>query len=250
MFRLAFPVIFFFACALAVELPKNFKKCYRDDPNLDACLQKAVQAAIKDMVTGTKELKIAPIDPLRIKKLDISQGSGPVTVELNFTDVDIHGMSSVLVDSVSAKLDGDEKTLTLNLVASKPLIMLGQYTVDGKVLVLPIQGSGNATLDLLSVTATIKLIGSVVQRQGVDYLIFKKVDFVLNPQSMKLNFSNLFNGNKELGDNMNKFLNENWSQVYDELRHSFQNAFALTIADLTHRFFAQVPYDSLIPPSS
>ncbi|XP_046743784.1 protein takeout-like [Diprion similis] len=250
MFRLALPVIFFFACALAVELPSNFKSCSRNDPNIDTCLKSAIQSAIKDLVKGTKELKIAPIDPLHLKTLDISQGTGPVAIVLNFKDVDINGISSILVDSVNAKLDGDEKILTLNLVAQKPLTILGQYSVDGKVLVLPIQGSGNATINLLSVKATVKLIGSIVKRHGVEYLIFKKVDFLMTPESVELQFANLFNGNKALGDNMNKFLNDNWLEVYPELQNPIQDAFAHTIVDLAHGFFAQVPYDSIIPPSS
>lgn len=50
---------------------------------------------------GAKELGVFPIDPLRLTRVDIAQGTGPVSIDLHFFDLDIHGMkNSQILDDV------------------------------------------------------------------------------------------------------------------------------------------------------
>lgn len=46
---------------------------------------------------GIPSLGIIPLDPLRITELKIDQGSGPVSIKLNFKDLDIHNLNSSLI---------------------------------------------------------------------------------------------------------------------------------------------------------
>jgi hypothetical protein len=41
----------------------------------------------------------------------------------------------------------------------------------------------------------------------------------LNPELISFNFENLFDGNKELGDNTNQVLNDNWKEVFDDVKN-------------------------------
>lgn len=50
------------------------------------------------------------------------------------------------------------------------------------------------------------------------------------------------------GDSMNKFLNENWQEVYGELKDAIQKAFAEFIIGPVKSVFEKVPFDSIIRP--
>jgi hypothetical protein len=41
----------------------------------------------------------------------------------------------------------------------------------------------------------------------------------LNPELISFNFENLFDGNKELGDNTNQVLSDNWKEVFDDVKN-------------------------------
>lgn len=58
-------------------------------------------------------------------------------------------------------------------------------------------------------------------------------------------FTNLFNGDKALGDNMNLFLNANWKLVLDELKKPINTSFAKVFKDFANSIFAKTPYDEL-----
>lgn len=60
-----------------------------------------------------------------------------------------------------------------------------------------------------------------------------------------MNFSNLFNGNKELGDNMNLFLNENWQDIFKETKASIEKAFVRVIKEYINDVFMKMPYKDL-----
>ena len=48
-----------------------------------------------------------------------------------------------------------------------------------------------------------------------------------------------------LGLGINKFLNDNWKVVFDELGPSFEEAFGAVFKELTHRVFSRVPIDKI-----
>lgn len=55
-----------------------------------------------------------------------------------------------------------------------------------------------------------------------------------------MNFTNLFNGNEQLGMNMNKFINENWREILDDLKMTivdgFGNVFSTIINHVLNNF--------------
>lgn len=60
-----------------------------------------------------------------------------------------------------------------------------------------------------------------------------------------MNFENLFNGDRALGDNMNLFLNENWKEIFAELKPVVEDTFAEIIRHVVNNVFNTFPYDSL-----
>jgi hypothetical protein len=62
----------------------------------------------------------------------------------------------------------------------------------------------------------------------------------LNPELISFNFENLFDGNKELGDNTNQVLNDNWKEVFDDVKSGYSEVFSQILIKLYDSFFSKV----------
>lgn len=60
-----------------------------------------------------------------------------------------------------------------------------------------------------------------------------------------MQFNNLFNGDKALGDGTNQFLNENWQDILNELKPVLKKAIGNIINGVVGPVFSKFPYDSL-----
>lgn len=96
-------------------------QCKKSDPGLSECIKKSLQFGvphlvkgrileslfcsrkfmfIKINVPGIPNLGLLPIDPLRITELGIDQGSGPVSIKLNFRDLDISNIGTAKINEL------------------------------------------------------------------------------------------------------------------------------------------------------
>lgn len=66
----------------------SFSRCNQEDGQ---CLLDAITATFRNFYKGVPEIGLVPLDPLRIDKMDIIQGDGPINIELNFRKVDLLG---------------------------------------------------------------------------------------------------------------------------------------------------------------
>lgn len=62
----------------------------------------------------------------------------------------------------------------------------------------------------------------------------------MTPEAVTFNFENLFNGDKRLGDNINKVLNENWKEVYADVESGYKDAIGVIILQLLNSFFSKL----------
>lgn len=82
------------------------------------------------------------------------------------------------------------------------------------------------------------LHGNLMQHNGKDYFFLKRIVSADSDLSHAyINLENLFNGNKLLGEGMNKFLNENWAELWKELRPAFIEAFGNVGMDIANAVF-------------
>lgn len=63
--------------------------------------------------------------------------------------------------------------------------------------------------------------------------------------SAKMYFTNLFNGNKELGDTFNKFVNENWQDIFKEIKPAMASSLAQVYKSILNNVFSNIPYDEM-----
>lgn len=59
------------------------------------------------------------------------------------------------------------------------------------------------------------------------------------------NFTNLFNGNKALGQNIVKFMNENWKEILDDLKQTIVDGFGNVFTSIINHVFSNFPYEDM-----
>lgn len=96
-----------------------------------------------------------------------------------------------------------------------------------------------------NIKVIVKATGKNVVSKGNSYFQADKVISKLEPGKMQLHFENLYRGDKRLGDSTNLFLNENWQDIYKELRPSVEDTFAQVLTGVINNFFAKNKYHTL-----
>ncbi|EEB18811.1 protein takeout precursor, putative [Pediculus humanus corporis] len=121
------------------------------------------------------------------------------------------------------------------------------YEMSGRILILPISGSGPSYLILRELTFTYDFPYEISKKNGKDYVKPIKGQITYDFKGMKLQFDNLFNGDKLLGPETNNFLNENWKEVSKELGPGVAEALAEVVHLILSNVSDLVPYDDLFP---
>lgn len=65
------------------------------------------------------------------------------------------------------------------------------------------------------------------------------------PEKVTYNFENLFNGDKALGDAMNKVLNDNNMVIFEDVKQGYEASFDIIFKDLVNKIFARIPLNEI-----
>ncbi|XP_041784693.1 uncharacterized protein LOC121600295 [Anopheles merus] len=224
----------------AAKFPNAFSRCKQEDGN---CLLEAVTATFRNFHKGVPEIGLVPLDPLRIDKMDIVQGDGPINIVLNFKKVDLSGFREAQIKKINGFTSNPTK-MEMNLLVPVASLV-GGYRINGKVLILPIQGEGNSNMTMVNCDISLKWTGKLVEKSGQQFYQVDKFKVHFDTSRFYMDFSNLFNGDKALGDNMNVFLNDNWQDILKELKPAISAAFTKIFQAVVSNVFNKVPYNEL-----
>ncbi|XP_015108836.1 protein takeout-like isoform X2 [Diachasma alloeum] len=241
--------IFLLFCVIThgADLPSNFKICKQNDPNLEECFAEASKQAINLMAPGLKSLRLLPIDPLSVDSVSIGEGGGAVSLKQEYRNIKLYGLSKGLEVS---DYKVDLPNLVFKSMSFNPQVdFVADYTVDGKVLVLPIRGHGRSNITMLNLKTQNTFYGEKFEKDGETYMRITKYNVKFNPEKVLLKFENLFGGDKFLSNQMNTFLNENADLLFKELQASYEETFGLVFAQMANEIFTRVPFNKILPES-
>ncbi|KAF6208772.1 hypothetical protein GE061_014512 [Apolygus lucorum] len=242
----AFLLLALAACsASAAKFPKNWTTCRRSDKNKDECIRSAAEFAVRSLKDGNPQLGVFPLDPFHFNKLTLGGGSGPVNIKLDLKNLDLYGISTAKVQVL--KTDWDNQYLEGNITFGSDFVLLGDYSVNGRVLVLPIVGEGKCNLTFQNFEAHLTAKGHEVTKGKKKYLVLDKFTVGIETSRFIMDLQNLFNGDKALSDNMNVFINENWKDILQELRPSISAAFGEGFRQVANAVFSRLPLDVIAP---
>ncbi|XP_036343299.1 protein takeout-like [Rhagoletis pomonella] len=239
-FSMLLGLVPFLALQVLAGFPNDPKPCQYGDR---ACLMSTIEYLMHNKSQGFASLNLVKTEPLRVAKMVMKQGAeSPVNIDLTFINNDITGYSRIKMKDV--KGFGKDLGTKHDLYAVAPVLsMIGDYTIKGRVLVLPITGTGKSNITMVNVRIHIRFTGVPMEKPDGLYMKVKDVRLDVQPDKMIFNFDNLFNGDKMLGETMNGFLNENWKDIYHEVRDSFNEAFAQIFTTVIDTVFSKYPYE-------
>ncbi|KAK6641547.1 hypothetical protein RUM44_013259 [Polyplax serrata] len=230
--------------SLAHSLPKSFKQCRKSDPELGKCLQGAVLDAFNKMRTaGIPSLGVLPLEPLVVNDIKIDPGAdGPVTLKLHFMNLKMHGIPDSNFIQYNADLNNAKLTTT---AFTSKLWFEADYRADGKVLLLPVKGAGKCNVTLFDLKTDAELKFKPEVKRGETFWIIQSFKNKFNPKKVTVFFDGLLKGDRRLSTGINKFLNDNWKIVFEELGPSFEASFGAVFKEITHRVFSRVPVNKI-----
>ncbi|XP_077291393.1 circadian clock-controlled protein daywake-like [Arctopsyche grandis] len=239
---------FFFAVILVIStngyaqtLPSFIDRCKWSDPELTRCLTSAVQAAIPHMANGIPELKVPGIDPLKVDNIRVNQPA----LKVQFEDAFISGLKSCKVNEF--RIDPKSKKMYFNY--TKNGSFNGKYQVDGRILIIPIKGEGDASIKFTNLNYYFIMDYDTVKGDdGKNHWKILKHQATYNTEKAVYRFGNLFGGNKQLSDTAHKVVNDNWQLIFNDMSPPIMKKVIRSVVNVISKFFESFPIDDIILP--
>ena len=143
----------------------------------------------------------------------------------------------------------DKDRIRLKLFIPR-LEMTSDYHLMGRIIRLPINGSGKARGNYTDIDAIVKIQGERYQNRKTEKTHFRVTNFYVNFDVGKasIHLDNLFNGDETLANAMNLFLNDNWKTVTGEIKPVLEDTVSTLFKAFSNKIYSQYPLDVLLPP--
>uniref|UniRef100_A0AAU6SHN7 Protein takeout-like protein n=1 Tax=Maconellicoccus hirsutus TaxID=177089 RepID=A0AAU6SHN7_MACHI len=223
---------------LLKEAPVWLKPCRRKDPKLNECIRDTFQNMFPWLAKGIPEIGTQPMEPLRIEKVAIAKGQGGVTLQGSFNNLIVHGPSNTT--ALYTRMDIKRGKLDIGLFI--PLIKVeAKYDLKGNILLLPLVGVGDAKLYLKNVTTHVQTRVHFPKIKDEEVMVASSMKVEFSLALMRVQLSNLFNGNQVLGRTVNTFLNENSVEVVNELKENIGESLSGVFKKIMNDAFSHIP---------
>ncbi|XP_002138095.5 circadian clock-controlled protein isoform X1 [Drosophila pseudoobscura] len=220
------------------QLPPDIDKCQAGDA---ICIAKTITYILQSYPKGIPSIGLDAVDAISFQNVIVSRMESS-KLDLKFHTLTVRGFENTTV--LDAKGFDADIPRVFELSAFTPLLRLeGEYETQGILLTMPIQGRGQALVELKDCQFRCKVRAVEDQRlDGKRYLEIPKVKCLVDVQSMHINFDNLFN-NKDLSDTMNDLANNNWFEIWKTLRKGINSALDQVSGTILRRVAKKFSYD-------
>lgn len=227
------------------RLPPSFPQCHRSDPNLSKCLLDATEKVRPYLANGVPELKIPSFEPFTLPQVVLEQGSQSLNFKAVLSNVTVHGLSKYKF----SRFDFDVPNLQFFCYASFPgLTLEGDYKIDGKILIAPIEGSGRFTAKIDSCEVKMYQKCHEGKINGENHIIPHFTNSTMEVSGPMAHLDGLFDGNPELNAVTNKAISDNINELFSELKPVVEETITRIMEDLLLKHIAlNIPYDHLYP---
>ncbi|XP_052741062.1 circadian clock-controlled protein daywake isoform X2 [Bicyclus anynana] len=214
----------------------HLDKCRLED---SACMVNAFQKGVATFSKGLPEWGVAAMDVMEFDEpvqIDIAG------LSLCFNDGRLKGLENIIIKNI--EWDANNHTIYVEYNAPS-LVLTGKYLADGQVLLLPIVGDGDMKVKLKNTDVNVLIFLDVYKRSDKTYVSIKNYKYDFNVGLGRYNLTNLFNGDKELGNTVLKLMNDNWQQIALQFARPVMDTVANQIFRNVDRFLAYAPLEDI-----
>ncbi|XP_055384363.1 circadian clock-controlled protein daywake-like [Condylostylus longicornis] len=214
--------------------------CEIKKPEFAKCLTESIQGLFNNIENGIPGFTaIKSFEPFTLNKIRIAQGhSEAVNINIDLSKLKLHGLTKIIVKE--CKVSSKDFSWKTTLLLPKMKIE-SDYELEGRVLLIPLNGKGKMTLDISNFNAVLYTKTKLYEKVGFTFfnVTDTKIDYNLN--GFQSYFTNLFGGNKDLEESTNLFFNENWMMVAEALRPILTQTIQDVLLDTLQKIFHYIP---------
>lgn len=124
----------------------------------------------------------------------------------------------------------------------------GMYQIDGKVLLLPITGSGPMRGNFTGCTGAVRLQGELRKDgAGEEHLHYSDFRMKISIGNGNLQLENLFGGEQALGDVVNSAINNNFDTFIREIQPLIEKALSEVFLKIANNIVEPFTFRQLFP---
>lgn len=228
------------------DIPEFLHVCQVRAPEqeYETCILNSINYLRPYLKMGVPEYNIPSLEPLKLKKLSLSLTK---SLRILLTDVSVEGASNFEINEVKIDLNNLLDNILVN-VDLPNIVVDANYEVDGKVLLLPIRGSGpmHGNFTNSKGACTIR-VERYFDENGVEKARIRDFNIKISVGKGTLRLENLFNGEQVLGDVINSAINNNFKSFLRELSPLIEVALSDTFQQIADTIVQQFSFAQLFP---
>lgn len=192
---------------------------------------------------GNAEFNLPSIDPYFIKYIesDTIGGAANFVLKSSIKDMNLIGFGNGVIKKVNTKFGKNNFAIRAEAGNFGNVKLIGQYTMKGNILVLPIDGEGKCNVTMNNPTIFLEMRGKYFEKGNETYMNVTSFEVQLKPKKAQFNFENLFKNDKKLSNTINNFMNQNWELVVENLLPGYEKRLGIIFKDETNKIFNNVP---------
>lgn len=228
------------------DIPEFLQVCQVrvSEQEYEACILNSISNLRPYLKMGVPEYNIPSLEPFKLKKLSVSPTS---SLQIITTDLNVDGASNFEVTKVKV----DMNNLLDNILVDVDLpniVVDANYEVDGKILLLPLRGSGPLHGNFTNCKGACTIRAErYFDENGMEKTRVTEFSMKISVGKGTLRLENLFNGDKVLGDVINSAINNNFDLFIRELSPLVEGALADAFRQIADNIVQQFSFAQLFP---
>ncbi|XP_070506618.1 protein takeout-like [Chironomus tepperi] len=239
-------VIIIIVYGVCEELPKEITTCSRSDENFHKCLAGAIQEALIIFKDGSEKFDLPKIEPFKITQHTESESIGGTPnfyLKSSLNNAEIRGLTTGKMLRTATRFN---KGYGIKLeTAFDRISIIGNYTMNGKVLVLPINGEGRCNITFVDTIVRVESHGKYITKDGDEYIDIQEFKIKITPKRVFFNFENLFKNDKKLSDTINSVMNQQWQLVTDNILPGYEEKIGEQLIGVCNKIYHNVPVNKI-----
>ncbi|XP_046420966.1 circadian clock-controlled protein daywake-like [Neodiprion virginianus] len=223
-------------------IPKFITTCNRKDPDMPNCVIGIVTRLRPYLAAGIPEFRIPPLEPLHLRELVAVEGPG---IKISAKEIDTYGCSDFTIKRLKLDMDNLYAEADVDL---PHLFMDGLYSVEGRVLTIPVTARGTLRGNFTKCIGYLKMRGEFVKDEmGEDHLHCTYFDVKISVGNGHLRLENLFGTEELLGDLVNQVINSNFDTIMNELTPAIEKTLSAAFKRTANNIVEPFTYRQLFP---
>ncbi|XP_076270152.1 circadian clock-controlled protein daywake-like [Rhynchophorus ferrugineus] len=235
----AFLVVFAWDAVYSKGIPSFIHLCKRRGGNLDQCVLDNAGVIQPRLKKGVPELFIPPMDPLVIPEATLDSGD---RFKATFKNIQLFHADDFKLEQF--KIDLDKGRVNI-LIFFPRLRIKSDYSVNGRLLILQLNGHGPADGNYTNIRTTLELKGTTFTKNNKEYMKWEKETIDIKIEKMQLQFDRIFGDNEELNQQTNRVINENIDGIVGELQPVIEGVVADFVFGILNRIFSKYSVNEL-----